>query len=422
MALLPADSLAYFVLAVLLGTIVGLENEYRMQKGAKIFFGIRTSIFVALLGYLFAVLYYATANAYMIFGGIAMIIAVLTSLYMKKTELTKSPGITTFVSGLLVFMSGLLAGLGYYSYAIATAVLVAIIGAYKPEFIKLIIKIKRKELLAILNLLLIILVILPLLPNKYIGPYGLFNPFQFWAIVATVSFVFFLQYLVLKLFRSSSGLFLSTVIGSMITGTAITFRLVEISNKIKGHARSIVYNTIFSANIPMILVQALIFVYAVTLSTRIVVDLLPVMIVSMVAMSVVFYLGRKSINTSMREPGNPLPILQTFEFAVIFFIIFIVSRLVDSLAPAFLPLAMFVSSLANVAGASFALGFLFIHGGVSASYTAFLVGLVISAGIIEKGFIGLLSKDAYVRKTIFLYSILIGLAVLGASLVSFYGI
>ena len=44
----------YIVLSIALGAVFGLENEYRMQKGVKIFMGFRTSIFIALLGDIFA--------------------------------------------------------------------------------------------------------------------------------------------------------------------------------------------------------------------------------------------------------------------------------------------------------------------------------------------------------------------------------
>jgi uncharacterized membrane protein (DUF4010 family) len=420
MVLQDLPSIIYLFLTVAVGAIVGLENEYRMQGGAKIYLGLRTSIFIALLGYILAMLFIATSNVAIIVAAIGVITVIATVIYIEKTEIIKDAGATTFVGVFLLFFSGLLIGLGYYEYGIILSIMIASFSFYKKEFLEVIHKIKRKELIAALNLLIISFLILPLLPDSFIGPGNFFNPFEFWLIVAMVGAVFFFQYLVLRF--SKVGLFISSLIGSAVTGTAVTYNLIKFADKVKNETKPIFYNIMFSTNLPMIFIQAILFICIVTSSLQILTYLIPVIIVSLIAMIVLFVYGRKNLEVKMPAPANPFPIIQTLEFAVIFFAIFTISRAVNVFVPQLLALTLFVSALANVASSTFALGFLFLSGDVSASFAALLLGLIISASVLEKGFIALISKDNYIKLRVFVYSLIIGVVIMLTALLAYHGI
>ena len=409
----------YLLLAIALGAIVGLENEYRMRQGAKIYLGLRTCIFVALLGYVFALLYFATGSSSVIIAAAAVITVIATAVYMGKTFIMKSPGATTYVSGMLLFFIGVLTGLGYFEYAIVLAIIVAAVSFYKREFLFFIGKLKRTEMIATINLLIIAFVILPLLPDSFIGPYQFFNPFEFWFIVAIVGSIFFLQYAVLKATRY--GLQIYSLIGSVVTGTAVTYSMLNMGRGIKKKSEAVFYNIMFSTNLPMILIQALVFVYVITLSWKVVYDFLPVLMVSVASVVAIGFYGRKNMNLKMKESKNPFPIKSILFFAAIFFVIFTVSRLVSLFAPQYLIVTMFVSALANVAGSAFSLGLLSLHGYITPAYTAFLLGLVVGAGILEKGFLAFLSKDKELRNRLFKYSMVVGALTIITAVVA-YGI
>ncbi len=410
----------YLILAVLLGTIFGLENEYRMQHGAKIFVGLRTSIFIALLGYIFADLYNIFANVGIIIAGIATMLTIASSTYITKSIVHRSLGATTYVSSIILFTAGMLAGLGYYEYAVVITILITAISFYKREFLNFIHSIKRTELIAAINLMIIALVILPFLPDQDMGPYGFFNPFQFWLIVTLIGIVFFVQYLVLRIRKDS--MLLSSIVGSLISGTTITFGLLSLGNKVKKIAKQVVYNSVFSANVMMILVQVLLVIYIATQSAVVVFDIIPVLFVSLSSMFVVYMIGRKNFNTAAGRPKTPFPLVKTLQFAVLFFVIISVGKIIAIVAPGLLTADVVVSALANMIGTMFTVGSLIAHGNISASYSAFLIGVSISAGIMEKGFLGLLSKDRYTRTRIFSYSIVIGVLVLMTAYIQFYGI
>ena len=410
----------YIILSIALGAIFGLENEYRMQKGVKIFMGFRTSIFIALLGDLFAVFYGIFTYIPILIVGFAVMITFSTAIYLEKSIKTKNPGATTYISSMILFLAGLLVGLGYYEYAIVITILITAISFYKREFLYFINSIQKSEMIAAINLLIIAFVILPLLPNTYMGPYNFFNPFQFWLLLALVGTVFFLQYAILRV--SKSGLLLSTIVGSLITGTTITFALISLGNKFRRLGKSVVYNIVAAANIPMVLIQAVLVIYIVTLSSSIVYYMLPVVSVSMIGFLILFLIGKKHINTHAERPDNPFPLVKTLEFAAVFFVVISVSRIIATVAPNLLIVDMFLSALANIVGATFALGTLYMGHQLSASYTAMLMGVSVFAAIIEKGFIGLISKDKYTRKAVFGYSTVVGLAVLVTLFIQYHGI
>ncbi len=411
----------YLLLAIALGAIIGLGNEYRMSHGVKLFVGLRTSMFISILGFIFASLYLMFNDISLIITAAAAAIIISTAIYVLKTKITKAPGATTYSSSMILFFIGMVTGLGFYQYGIILTVLVAAISFYKQEMMSFIHKIKRKELIAGINILIIALVILPLLPSSDIGPYNFFNPLNFWIIVVTISIVFFVQYLLLK--HTNDGLFLSSIISSAVTGTAVTFTLVHFADKIKKAAKSVTYNIMFSANIPMIFIQGIAFVYFVTRSNSVIYYMAPIAGVSVLLMIAMFFLTRDKKAVRIKGPSNPLPFFQALQFAVFFFIILTASKLINAIAPNYLPLTMFLSGLVNVAGSSLSLGLLFLDGNISGQYLALLLGLVMGASVIEKGFIALLSKNKIVRNTVFAYSWIIGLILIASTVWFFeYGI
>ena len=151
----------YIILAIALGAVFGLENEYRMQRGVKIFMGFRTSIFIALLGDIFSLFYEAFNYLPILLMGFIAMLIFSTSIYMEKNAKTRNPGATTYISSMILFMSGMLVGIGYYEYAIITVILITAISFYKREFLYFITSIKKSEIIAAINLLIISLVILP---------------------------------------------------------------------------------------------------------------------------------------------------------------------------------------------------------------------------------------------------------------------
>ncbi|MGC8566956.1 MAG: DUF4010 domain-containing protein [Caldisphaera sp.] len=383
------------LMAIAAGGIVGFVNEYRKITGSKIFLGLRTAIFISLLGYMFSIFSKIFSMDMALLASIITIVTISTAIYLEKVRVTGSPGGTTYVSIFLVFFSGMLEGLGYFELGIIISVLVASLGIYKTQLLDAISKIRKEDLLGILNLMIFSLVILPFLPNKYIGPYSLFNPFQFWFIVVIIATIFVAQYIVLKIYRK--GLMIFSIIGGIVSSTTVTISLIELSNKNEKAGKAIAFNILFS-NLPLVLVQILAFSYFTTGSFSIVRHIGLTVLLLIISMLIIFVIGKKYWESEYIEtPEAPLPVLRVLEFAIIFFIIMILAKIVVIVASYLLPLTIFASSFANAAGSIFSIGLLYLHNQINAEYAAFLIQLTLLAAIMEKAFLVFLSKNKYVK-------------------------
>jgi hypothetical protein len=148
----------------------------------------------------------------------------------------------------------------------------------------------------------------------------------------------------------------------------------------------------------------------------------PIVLVSIISLLIVYIKGRKYMSIKSERPNTPFPLVKTLEFAIVFFIVLSVSRIVGAVAPNLLVVDMFLAALANIVGAAFALGSLYLNHQISASYTAMLLGISIFAAVIEKGFIGLISKNKETRRLVFSYSMTVGLALLVTLFIQYHGI
>lgn len=397
------QNILYLLLALALGSIIGLENEYRKSKGVRIFLGLRTSIFVAILGYLFGFLFLMLNNLIILVTGFGVISVIASLMYVEKSNIFKSPTATTFVSTLILFTIGVLTALGAYLYAIIITVLVAALSFYKIEMEEFVANITRTELIATLNLLIIALVVLPILPNYPIGPYNIFNPFQFWEIVVIVAVIFFIQYFASKMIKS--GFFLSSLVGGIVSGTTIILIILNLSNQLKNKTKALIANGLFSSNFMMIITQIIVVFFFVTYSTATLVYFLPVTVTFFVLMALSLVLYGKNIKEEIKIKRSPLPLVPIFEFAIILFVVIIAADIAVKAVPQLLPATIFIASFANVIAASLTVGLLFAGHHISASYAALLLGLELIATVLEKGIVGLFSKNKAFRNAIFTYSI-----------------
>ncbi|MEM0111270.1 MAG: hypothetical protein QXK90_00725, partial [Candidatus Parvarchaeota archaeon] len=91
--------------------------------------------------------------------------------------------------------------------------------------------------------------------------------------------------------------------------------------------------------------------------------------------------------------------------------------------PQLLPVTIFIASFANVIAASLTVGLLLTSHHITAAYAALLLGLELIAAVLEKGIIGLLSKNKPFRRAMFIYSTIFSVILSAVAYTSFaYGI
>jgi len=406
---LHVPQIQYLLLAIAVGAVVGLVNEYRKITGARIFLGLRTSIFTSMLGFVFAVLYELGGGYLMFVTAFIVITIIAATIYVERARVLKSLGATTYISMLLVFASGMLVGLGLYLYGVVISVIVAVLSFYKTQFLNAISRIRREELLALLNLLLISAVILPLLPDRFIGPYDFFNPFEFWLTVVIVSLIFFAQYVALRVSRR--GLLAFTIIGGLVSSTTVTLSIIDLSNRsTKEHQRPLAINVLLS-NVPLALVQVGAALYITAESAAPLAYLwlsLTVITLSLAALAII---ERERVSPAgLEPPSTPLPFRRILEFATLLFLITAIAKVVSVAAPSYLPLMIGVGALGNALSAVIAVGLLYSRHLISAQAASQLSALSLAVGIVEKAPLSLMSRDSEFRKIVSVGSLVLAAA------------
>ncbi len=207
-----------FVVALAIGALVGLERERKSKETD--FAGIRTFIFIALLGILSGYLSQIFPYFFLIaFTGLSILVALS---YWVSTRDKGDVGLTTEVAALLTFSLGLMCFWGEgYKLAPILAIIITTILASKPVLHSLARKISQEEMISTLKFLIIAFVILPLLPNETMGPWQIFNPYQVWLMVVFISGISYAGYILMKIVGPERGIGITGILGGLVSSTAV---------------------------------------------------------------------------------------------------------------------------------------------------------------------------------------------------------
>ena len=214
-------------IALALGLLIGTERGWheRAEPEGQRVAGIRTFGLAGLLGGLIGLLSLKLTVAFAGFAFIGFAGLVIASYWLGLRNNSDQLGITTEVALLMTFTLGLLSTSGYPLIAAASAVIVTILLGLKPVLHAWLTRLSGSELIAALKFLLISVVMLPLLPNQGYGPWAAFNPHLAWWMVVLVSGLSFIGYVSIKLAGSRRGIIVSSLLGGLVSSTAMTLNL-----------------------------------------------------------------------------------------------------------------------------------------------------------------------------------------------------
>lgn len=292
-------------MALAVGLLVGFEREWSHKD-----LGARTFTITSLFGVLAALI--APAFTLVAAGGVIALI-VLVNLGSLKAE---RPVETTTGAALLVtFSLGVLIGNGHVFTPAATAILMTLLLALKPQLVRFAGGLTQEEIRSAVLLGLIGFVIYPTLPNRFIDPWMILNPREAWLTVILIAAIGFLNYVLLRLY-STRGLYYSAVFGGLMNSTAAIARLIGPVAAAGPDARpmAVVINLLtivamFVRNVGLLLV----------FSPR--AGLLAAVPISVMAfIAAWFMVGRTRVSVAMPEieVGSPLAVRQLISFALLF--------------------------------------------------------------------------------------------------------
>jgi uncharacterized membrane protein (DUF4010 family) len=218
-----------FVVAFALGFLVGLERESASnERKFQYFAGVRTFTIISLYGFGCAWLHSINVSLALPIG-MASVAALSVAGYIAKLRDGRM-GATSEVAVFLTFITGALTVLTDVWVAMSLGIISTIILSEKGDIETFVDKLERSEFLAVLKLLLVTVIILPVLPNKEYTQFKL-NPTRIWQIVIMVSTIGFIGYFLTKKFGSKLGMWLSGLLGGIVSSTAVTIATARIAQK-----------------------------------------------------------------------------------------------------------------------------------------------------------------------------------------------
>ncbi len=202
--------------ALALGLLVGFEREWSNKD-----IGVRTFAMTALLGLLGALL----GPALLVFGGAAVLVLIVFT-NLGGLHISRKLEATTSMALAVVFLLGVLVGQGHLFTPVACAIIVTMLLALKPQLRAFAGGLTQQEVRSALLLGLLGFVIWPLLPDRFVDPWQLFQPREYWITVIVIACLGFLNYVLLRVY-GSRGIFLSAVLGGLVNSTATAAELVS---------------------------------------------------------------------------------------------------------------------------------------------------------------------------------------------------
>jgi uncharacterized membrane protein (DUF4010 family) len=161
--------------------------------------------------------------------GMLSLAAMVLAGYLAKLREGRV-GWTSEIAALLTFVVGVLTLLTDIWVPMTLGVINTILLSEKGELESFVDRLNKSEFLAVLKFLVVTAIILPTLPNKEYTEFQL-NPVRIWQIVILVSSIGFIGYYLTKKFGSRLGLWLSGLLGGIVSSTAVTIAAGRVAQR-----------------------------------------------------------------------------------------------------------------------------------------------------------------------------------------------
>jgi uncharacterized membrane protein (DUF4010 family) len=317
-----------FIIALGLGFLLGLEREASgIYRKRPVTAGVRTYSLISLYGFGCAWLSQIGVSFALPIGLLS--IAAFASLEYLARVKEGHLGWTSDVAALLTFIIGALALLTQIWVPLAIGITSAILLSEKTLIEKYVQNLKEFELFAILKFLVVTLLVLPLLPDKGYTQFNL-NPVRTWKIVIIISSIGFAGYFLIKRLGSRYGLWLSGVLGGIVSSTAVSIAVGRIAQRLPHQGRNALQSSLLASSVMYIRILVIIWIIGP--------QFLPFLwwkLVSLAFVGLIISLLFRRTGPSPESPDvttlqNPFEITPAVIFASLFLALQVVTTLVKS--------------------------------------------------------------------------------------------
>jgi uncharacterized membrane protein (DUF4010 family) len=307
------------LIATGIGFIIGLERQFtkEVKENEEQFAGLRTYTLVSIFGYLCGFLS-SKIGAWFFGVGVFCMLALVIVSYIRISTPGNRGG-TSEITTLLTFFLGAVVFFNFILFALAITVLVLLLLAYKPNLHGFVNKLKREELLAIIQFVIMSALVMPFLPDTNFGPYDLWNLKDIWKMVILVSGTSLLGYMIAKAI-GNKGTVVAGVVGGLVSSTSVTLAYARRTKEAGATTSGFYYllGIISACTImfPRILFE--VFVVNRSLATKL---WLPILLVTAAGFGSAFLIYK--MNKGKQQSGdlelkNPLNFATAIKFAIFF--------------------------------------------------------------------------------------------------------
>ncbi len=213
-----------FLIAVLIGALVGIEREKsKTADGEGSFGGLRTFILFAQAGAVGAWLSLHFDSPWFFVAALFAVAGTVIAGYVQQTRIDPdSVGLTTEIAAITVCLLGGVVMTGYVGLAVALAILTSSVLAFKQPLHGIVRNLGTDDIYAGLKLLIATFIVLPLLPDTPVDPWQALNPYKLWLLVILISALSLVGYVAVRLLGSAHGAVATGIAGGLVSSTAVS--------------------------------------------------------------------------------------------------------------------------------------------------------------------------------------------------------
>lgn len=322
------DFIIRLLVAIGIGAVIGLERQFRaMKENSQGFAGIRTFIFLVLLGFIAALFYYLFSP--WVYVALFIGVSILTASTYWFSASKGDRGNTTEFSSLLAFVLGSMTFIGLIEISLMITVLIVLVLSSKFRIKTIVGMITAEELYDFIRFVVIALLIFPFLPDETYGPYNVLNPREIGWVIILTSGLGFIGYILTKFLGATKGILLGGIVGGLVSSTAVTWIYAKKSKENESLSDNCATAILAASSIMFIRVLIWTFIFNKTLFN----SLIPsIGLIFLSAIGITLYIFFKGKNKSMESTDMPLTKPLDLKGAMVFGLIYIVILLVVSYA------------------------------------------------------------------------------------------
>jgi len=305
-----------FFLALALSFLVGLERETSglISKG-RVFAGVRTYALIGVFGFACAWLLqlgvpWALPIGVMVVAGLALV------GYLAKLK-EGFVGWTSEVAAVITFVMGALCLLSDVWLPMAVGISITFLLSEKSKVEKFVVHIDQTEFLAVVRFLILTVIILPVLPNEAYTEFKL-NPQRIWQLVILVSTIGFAGYFLSKRLGDQIGLWLSGLLGGIVSSTAVSIASGRIARRRPEHGVHALQASLIASTVMYVRILVIVWIVSPQFVGHLWWKLLLLALVGLVLCSVTRSPANAAPKHSVTTLRNPFEIRPALVFASLF--------------------------------------------------------------------------------------------------------